>query len=221
MRLARVFYHRGLGIAMKGRAKLIKQVKERMRKNAPEIEVVKTSYKDQILTYWFVKKVSESIHRLLENSKGNLCWHASQNRGEISLLLSADHFGETWAVYISLLNVENPNSPSNFECLLCVNYKSDEWDLNQEIFDKILKSETGILEYFETEQIIIDFPLIDAPENKSIGDSKLIPPTDSEISELKNCVATKICEVHGKINTSDILSWSAKFRGPENYVEWE
>ena len=94
-------------------------------------------------------------------------------------MISADHFENTWALYLSILNVKDPNSPAHFEPLMCVCGK-DNWDVILECLPKVLHGENGLVNCFTQSVLEVNFP----PNLRERDTLEIIPEQNFGISSL-------------------------------------
>ena len=133
----------------------------------------------EYIPYWYVTNVRQTIDGLTNTALKNayLVAHATQSRTELQFMLSADHFGNTWALYISILNVTDPNSPINLEPLMCVDGK-DNWDVIKPLLRKVLDGENGIIKCFSDSVVEIEFPEFENSEEEPLAEHTETQTTD-------------------------------------------
>jgi hypothetical protein len=111
------------------------------------------------VSWWRIADASLVVENWLNRDLERLRFHSSQPKDKIQLMLTGDHFGETYGFYISRLNTSAPNSPSNFLPLASIANSQDTGEIIFEIIKPVIENLTA------TNKMLLQFKKIKLPRN--------------------------------------------------------
>ena len=100
------------------------------------------------VSWWRIADASLVVENWLNRDLERLHFHSSQPKDKIQLMLTGDHFGETFGFYISRLNTIAPNSPSNFLPLASIANSQDTGEIIFEIIKPVIENLTATNKMF-------------------------------------------------------------------------
>ena len=103
------------------------------------------------ITWWRLKNPAQVVEHWINRDISDLCFHSSQDPHKIQLILTGDHFGDTYGLYIARANTLEPNSPSNFLPLACISNSNDTGPIIFDIIEPIIENLSSL------EKLKLDF----------------------------------------------------------------
>ena len=99
--------------------KKFKRIRNKALKEYPEIVIDSVKQGNISIPYFYVKNVSSVALKMVYDAyrDGQLVRHSTQDPNKLYFMISEDHFENTTAIQLSLLNVLKPVSPKHFHII--------------------------------------------------------------------------------------------------------
>ena len=159
------------------------------------------------------------VENWINRDISEICFHTTQNPNKLQLVLTGDHFGNTYGFYIARANTLEPNSPANILPLACVSNSQDTGEVIYEIIKPIIENLTSL------KKIKLDFSDFTGfercPPNKSTLEFQDIPvhkfSTPTEFRAPENLLLYQPGELKAKTEEMEICpTCHRKFDTAEN-----